>query len=514
MFNYIRNNYHFHLLLIISSLGFVFFYGLRGVYPIDSFIIFNSGYNVYNGVHPFKDYWSISGPILDYIQALFFLIFGLNWKSYVIHSLFINIIIVSISFYFFQKLKINNYFSFLYSLSIAILAYPQIGTPFMDHHAFYFSYLSIIFISLGTLNNRKLFWSLIPITLFISFFSKQIPSSYILVLLFIFLIYYLKNNKSKVKNIIKGLSFGTITTLFLFLLWIFLAEIPFENFILQYFHYPMSIADSRIEKIKFDANSFIFQYKFIYISLLIPLIYFIKNFKREIKNKNFTFNFFILNLILFFSFVFSQIITKNQVIIFFLIPYFLAVSHYFISINKGRSLYYYPVIILLVFITLKYHDRFNNSKKFMELVDANFDTAIDAEILDEKFRGLQWITNKFMDNPMKELKLLNESKKIMKKSNFNYIIVTDYQFFPLLLNLKNTSPAKWYDAMSVPNKKNIYHNKFKNYFITNLKKQKIDYIYLIGKDKYPLDRLFSDQNCVIFTKVNEILYLSNINKCY
>ena len=70
MFNYIRNNYHFHLLLIITSLGFVLFYGHRGVYPIDSFIIFNSGYNVYNGVHPFKDYWSISGPILDYIQAL------------------------------------------------------------------------------------------------------------------------------------------------------------------------------------------------------------------------------------------------------------------------------------------------------------------------------------------------------------------------------------------------------------------------------------------------------------
>ena len=142
MFNYIRNNYHFHLLLIISSLGFVLFYGLRGVYPIDSFIIFNSGYNVYNGFHPFKDYWSISGPILDYIQALFFLIFGLNWKSYIIHSFFVNIITVSISFYFFQKLKINNYLSFLYSLSIAILAYPQIGTPFMDHHAFYFSYLS------------------------------------------------------------------------------------------------------------------------------------------------------------------------------------------------------------------------------------------------------------------------------------------------------------------------------------------------------------------------------------
>ena len=72
----------------------------------------------------------------------------------------------------------------------------------------------------------------------------------------------------------------------------------------------------------------------------------------------------------------------------------------------------------------------------MELVDANFDKAIDAEILDKKFKGLQWITNKYMNNPKKELKLLNESKNVMKKSNFDYIIITDYQFFPLLLNLK------------------------------------------------------------------------------
>ena len=86
----------------------------------------------------------------------------------------------------------------------------------------------------------------------------------------------------------------------------------------------------------------------------------------------------------------------------------------------------------------------------MELNNANFDKAIDADILDEKFKGLKWITNKFMDNPKKELNLLIESKNVMKKSNFNYVIITDYQFFPILLNLKTASPAKWYDAMSVP----------------------------------------------------------------
>ena len=150
----------------------------------------------------------------------------------------------------------------------------------------------------------------------------------------------------------------------------------------------------------------------------------------------------------------------------------------------------------------------------MELANANFNNAIDAEILDEKFKGLQWITNRFMDNPSKELKLLVESKNVMKKSEFDYVIITDYQFFPMLLNLKQISPVKWYDAMSVPNKENIYHIQFKNYFKTNLSKQKIEYIYLIGKDKFPLDYLFKEENCVKFSRVNEILYLSNISKCY
>ena len=158
--------------------------------------------------------------------------------------------------------------------------------------------------------------------------------------------------------------------------------------------------------------------------------------------------------------------------------------------------------------------RFNNDKKFMELADANFDNAVDAKIIDEKFKGLQWITNKFMDNPKKELNLLNESKDIIKKSNFNYVIISDYQFFPMMLNLKNFSPVKWYDAMSVPNKENIYHIQFKNYFKKKLDKQKIKYVYLIGKDKFPLDYLFENQNCVQFSKINEILYLSNISKCY
>ena len=48
------------------------FFANRGIFPIDSFLIFDSAYNIISGNHPFKDYWSITGPFLDYIQSLFF----------------------------------------------------------------------------------------------------------------------------------------------------------------------------------------------------------------------------------------------------------------------------------------------------------------------------------------------------------------------------------------------------------------------------------------------------------
>ena len=68
----IQKNFFYLLILIIISFSFTCYSGYRGVYPIDSFIIFDSGYKVLNNIHPFKDYWSITGPLLDYLQSIFF----------------------------------------------------------------------------------------------------------------------------------------------------------------------------------------------------------------------------------------------------------------------------------------------------------------------------------------------------------------------------------------------------------------------------------------------------------
>ena len=61
---------YYILFLIIFSIIFNQYYGYIGILPIDSFLIFNSGFDLMNGHFPFKDYWTIKEPFIDLIQAL------------------------------------------------------------------------------------------------------------------------------------------------------------------------------------------------------------------------------------------------------------------------------------------------------------------------------------------------------------------------------------------------------------------------------------------------------------
>ena len=55
----IKKNYKSKVLvtiLAVFSILFNQYYGYVGILPIDSFLIFNSGYDLMNGYYPFKDY--------------------------------------------------------------------------------------------------------------------------------------------------------------------------------------------------------------------------------------------------------------------------------------------------------------------------------------------------------------------------------------------------------------------------------------------------------------------------
>ena len=159
------------------------YYGYKGIFPIDSFFPFNSGYDILNGFFPFKDYWTRTGPFIDLTQALFFKMFGVSWFSYVLYASLFNFIIVIATFYTLLKFKLNIYYCFLYSFLVAILAYPSAGTPYTDHQNSFLSIIAVYCFILALKTNLKIYWFVLPIIIGISFLTKQAPTGQIFLII-------------------------------------------------------------------------------------------------------------------------------------------------------------------------------------------------------------------------------------------------------------------------------------------------------------------------------------------
>ncbi len=501
-------------LLSLSALIITGYYGYRGVFPIDSFLIYDAGYKILNGYIPFRDYWSITGPILDFLQFIFFKIFGTNWFSYILHSASINLILTLTFFYFFYSLGLKSIYSLIYSISCSILAYPSVGTPFMDHHAVIFSLISLMFLIIGFKKKNNLLLFLFPIFLSISFFSKQIPSVYLTIIFFIFILIFLKISSFKNIDLIKNIIGGIFFSISIFFLILYLNKIPFENFLDQYLFYPIEIGNQRSSQIKFNFNNTIFQFKFIYFSL-IPLIfifYKLMNKRRSLEEKK-----DLTILLLIFSstliFIYAQILTKNQILIFFLIPFCLGISHFYSNKYYKKDFINFAIIFILIVSTLKFHLRFNENKKFMELTYADMNLAINAITLDKSLKGLKWITPNYHKDPNNELKKLIDIKKIIMNDKSNLIIITDYQILPSITKIKNIAPNKWFDNLSVPRPESNYFYIYKEFFLKNLKKQKISTIYTLdGKEVFIKD--FLEKGCYEKEYIEKYLIKLSIQNCF
>ena len=60
--------------LIISIVAFTanFYYANLGVFPIDTFLHYDSAYKILNSEFPIRDYWIVSGVFVDFLQSFFF----------------------------------------------------------------------------------------------------------------------------------------------------------------------------------------------------------------------------------------------------------------------------------------------------------------------------------------------------------------------------------------------------------------------------------------------------------
>ena len=170
------------------------------------------------------------------------------------------------SYYIFRILQLNLLYSFLLSILISLLSYPVSGTPFLDLHSSFFSLIAIFLGIMALKQNNYYCWFWMSIMFCVSFFSKQVPAAYSIILT-TFLVFGFSFETKRKKIIIFYLT-GALVFFLLLYLFLILQKIPIKDFFLQIFLFPQNIGSSRFENYNLNFNNLILEYKFIYIPLI------------------------------------------------------------------------------------------------------------------------------------------------------------------------------------------------------------------------------------------------------
>ena len=503
-----RKNKRISVYILTSIIIFFSFvinwnYSKYGIFPIDTFLHYDSSHRILEGQYPVKDFWIVSGFLVDFIQALFFKIIKVNWQTYIFHSSLFNVAISLFTFFLLTTLGLNKVYAFFYAISLATLSYPVSGTPFVDMHSTYFCLLATYCIFLAIKKpDKNYIWILIVLFFVLAFLSKQVPAAYLLILYspVILLHLIIRRNFQAIKIVITTLVFFII----IFYLTLELLKIDFKLFLLQYIYFPQSLGSQRLSDLNLSFENLFNHYKFIFIPLLLIIFTFLKKpYKDKISfySKDFTNTlilvFFCLGLIA------HQTLTKNQIYIYFLIP--LCFGYLHIQIEKLnvdlKKIFKYLILFIIIFTTIKYHIRFNENRKFHELADIDLSKAIESQKLDKSLKGIQWISPHFPDDPNNEINILKEIKYEIDNSKNEIMVITHYSFLDSITSKKLNSPSRTHttDGASIPMKGNKFFEDYKKYIERKITEKKIKQILFLKFEELSTEVIseYLEINCYI-----------------
>lgn len=513
-FFYIENNLNSNIslfLVIVYSFFINIYFANFGTFPIDTFLHFDSSYRILKGEYPVKDYWIVSGFIIDFMQSIFFNFFGLNWYSYILHSSFMNVIVSMFTYFFISELIKNRLISFVYTLCFSTLAYTISGTPFVDHHATFFLLISTyLIIHFFKYPDRLYLWPIIIFVIFLSFLSKQVPFAYVCLLQGLVIFFFLIKEKSfKVLLII---FFSILITFLIFYIFLIFLKIDIKLFFTQYFEHPLSIGADRFSNFNISFESFLNKYKFLIIPVVL-IAYF--EFKNGFGKKNHLNFFLILSLGL--GLLYHQILTKNQIFIYFLIPIFFSILHSEIlkTSIKNKSLINVFLILSIILITIKYHNRFNENRKFHELNKSFLSRSVQANNIDIIFKSLKWVNPFFLGSPTEEMNILKKAKKILNEKEENIMLITHYSFFDSITKKNMNYPNRTFtgEGISYPMNEKKLQDRYKAFLRSKIKEKSIKEIYFFKHEKLSKEiiNLNISQNC--FNLKEDDIFLIYEIKC-
>ena len=430
---------------------------------------------------------------------------------------------------------------------------PTAGNPTVEHHSLILGTISLILFIISSKEKYNILFFLVPIILLISFFIKQVPTAYFIILISI--IYFLQAfRKTKIIDILFVLIIGII---FLFIILYFFQKngVQIKTIIEQYILIASSLGENRISQINLESSFEVFKKLLFLFFCIVPVLL------NYLNTKNY--DFLITSFGLFILILFYELHSMNQLITFSLLPIFIFFAHKkILEMSKSNFLTTFFIIIIiysfyrilrfetyyilvflffLIFIfVIKYKNKFKIEylvvtyllistalyfEKYIKLRqwdDILFDKKkiFKGEEIDLKFKNLKWQTVYF-DNTIKEKKFLLEMKNFLEtQKETNYLFISDYQLFNVILKRKDFSPVKyWHYNTSFPGKLHPNRENFENFFKLKLKENNVELIISDGtaislKNIYDFSWI---KNCLIkkeikkFGNKNIIIIKINLN---
>jgi 4-amino-4-deoxy-L-arabinose transferase-like glycosyltransferase len=165
--------------VVLAAFAFAFNWatGHRGVFLLDQSLNFDGGWRILQGQTPYKDFIFPWGPVVFFIQALFFRIFGVCWSATVLPACLFNTL-ATLSVIRIARLLGggSRVLALCAGLATAVCFQPPFGTLNFEQTAMFFDLLALqaVVESLRASGYRRSLWQLAGgVSLAIAVFSKQ-----------------------------------------------------------------------------------------------------------------------------------------------------------------------------------------------------------------------------------------------------------------------------------------------------------------------------------------------------
>ena len=152
-----------------------------------------------------------------------------------------------------------------------------------------------------------------------------------------------------------------------------------------------------------------------------------------------------------------------------------------LQILKVDKKIFYLIFFIVIIATVKFHERFNIERKFLDIENLDKSTAIKANTINKNFNNLKWISKK--DDPKNELSIIKEAIQVIDRDKRNKTLITHYQFISTILDQPLNILNRWYlwNNNTHPTENHKYFEFYKSLVNNNIKKNKVEVIYLLGQ---------------------------------